>query len=481
MAINAAKGYVVPAGVGVLKGIFGPQFDQNNWPSPAQGMFDTGDGRGAYGAPTDAWNAYRLGYGTLDAPEALQAGMLEARGRYLGGPNNASWSDRWDQWNATDVVGPDGKTLLSPVHQTGLRVGQDYGARGADGQVAGPAGGDIFQGFTWTQNQLRNNPYLDPTNQLAGFRGMAQSSPYAMPNAGDYTSTMQRAQGGPGQADFYGQRGIEQTNALAEANLRQLTRGIDRETEETLATELPGIQHAMEAAGLGRSGAGQLQMQQTMRDVMAQSNRDKQRVMADYTDREANRQAGAINLGSQIGAQGYEGYAGRQGAAALAGLGDTFAANQSRRDSEQAMWQQTMDRENQRYGMDTGNYLTALQAGGQYQLGALEQERLGQSASLQDWLGLQANRNQTQADSLQQYLQTSNAYRGIEQERLNQMLQAGMMPLDLMMRIATGTTAPAGPSPGRPSFWENIGGQAVGGVAQGAGNMMADYMGGFMS
>ena len=480
MAINAAKSYVVPAGVGALKGIFGPEFDQNNWPTPSQGMFSLDD-RGAYGAPTDAWNAQRLGYGVLDAPEALQAGMLEARGRYLGGPNNANWSDRWNQWNATDVVGPDGQTLLSPMHQTGLRVGQDYGVgRDAQGQVAGPAGGDIFQGFTWTQNQLAQNPYLDPTQALGGYRGAMQSSPYGEPDPAQYAAMMSQSAGGPDAADRYGLRGIQQTNDLASTNLRQLSRGIDREAEETLATQLPEIQHAMEAAGLGRSGAGQLQMQGTMRDVMAQANRDKQRTMADYTDREANRQSGAINLASQLGAQGYEGYAGRQGQATMAGLSDQFGMNEANRQGERGLWQQGMEQQNQRYMGDTQNYLQALVQGGQYQNQALEQERLGQQASLQDWLGLQANRNQTQEDSMMQYLGLSNAYRGIEQERLNQQLAAGMMPLDLMMRIATGTTAPSGPQPGQRSFFDQLGGQALGGVAQGAGNAMGDYMAGFM-
>lgn len=518
---NASSAYVVPAGRYLFAGLTGEDPSGTNEWRGALDMFNTGDGRGALGSATDAWNAQRLGYGVLDSPEALQAGLIDARGRYLGGPNQAGWSDRWNQWNATDVTGPDGNTLLSPVHQTGLRVGQDYGVRrDAQGNVAGPIGGDIFQGYSYLRNKLAENPYLDPTNQLGGYRGMMASSPYEKPGAQHYAAAMQRAQGGPDMADAYGQRGltqnqglasstdfdqyglrgIQQTNDINSANLAKLTRGIDREAQESLANRLPEISQAFEAAGLGRSGASQLQMLQAQGDILSQANRDKQRTLADFQEANAGRQANAINLatqqgyggegqkfgalsqamnlGSQIGAQGYEGYAGRQGQAALAGLQDSFTMNEANRAGERSLWQQAMDRQFQQYGQDTQGFLNALQAGGQYQLGTLDAERMGQSSALQDWLGLQANRNQTQSDSLNQYLTLANAQRGIDQDRLNQMLSAGMMPVDMLMRIATGTSAPAGAQGGGTSFWGNALGGVGAGVGQGIGQWLSGAAGG---
>lgn len=518
---NAGSAYVVPGGRYLFHGITGEDPSGNDEWKGADQIFDPGDGRGPFGVANDVWRQQLSGGGVMDAPDALLAGMIESRGRYIGGPNNASWSDRWNQWNNTDVVGPDGNVLFSPVHQTGLRVGQDYGVgRDAQGNVQGPIAGPMFQGYAYMRNALAENPYLDPTQQMGGYRSAMTGSPYGQPNVSDYVSQMQQAQGGPGQADFYGQRGlgqnqalaggtnfdqygmrgIEQTNDINSANLQKLTRGIDREAELTLANQLPEISQAMEAAGLGRSGAGQLQMLQAQQAIMSQANRDKQRTLADFQEANAGRQANAINLatqqgyggegqkfgalsqamnlGSQIGAQGYEGYAGRQGQAAMQGLGDLFAMNEANRGGERALWQQAMDRENQRYGMDTQGFLGALQAGGQYQLGTMDAERMGQSASLADWLALQGNRNQTQADSLNQYLTLSNAYRGIEQDRLNQQLAAGMMPVDMLMRIATGTTAPAGAPGGGTSFWNGAMGGLAAGVGQGAGQWLGGLMGG---
>lgn len=451
MAVNAAKQYVIPSGEYLYRGITGE--DPGGHPQDVTNIFDTGDGRGSFGSARDSWNMSRLGYGVLDAPEALQAGMLEARGRYLGGPNNASWSDRWNQWNATDVTGPDGRTLFSPVHQTGLRVSQNYGARGDDGNPYEASEGDIFNAFKGVRNNLNQDPWLTPTMALAGMRGLNENSPYARPDPRDYVSTMARAQGGPGQADFYGQRGIDQTDELAGANLRQLSRGIDREAQESLANRLPEVQQMMEAAGLGRSGAGQMQMQQAQGDILNQANRDKNRTMADFTDRESGRRAQAINLASQIGAQGYENYAGRQGQAAMQGIGDQFSMNQANRQNEQALWSKQIDNRYSKNQYDQDALLRSLGMSGDQLDRRLTMQDQGQSGALRDWLGLQADRNQTQSSSLNQYLQLADQYRSIEQERRNQMLSAGMLPFDSTMRIATGTTAPSGPAPARTSPW----------------------------
>lgn len=506
---NAASAYVVPTGRYLFAGLTGEDPSGNDEWRGASDIFNTGDPRGPFGSVTDAWNAQRLGLGTLDAPGQLQAALMESTGRYMGGPNNGDWKTRWDQWNATDVTGPDGKTLLSPMHQTGLRVGQSYGARDDQGNPLDPINNGIFQGFAYTQNKLRQNPFLDPTNQLKGYN--AATSGYPMPLVSDYTSAVKNAAGGPGEADVYGQRGLRQvqglagstdfdqyglagidrTNALANKSLRKLTRGIDQEAELTLSNKLPEIQQAMEAAGLGRSGAAQQGMLQAQNEIMAQANRDKQRVLADFEESNANRQAGAINLatqqgfagagqkfgavadamnlGSNIGAQGYEGYAGRMGNAAMAGLGDVFTANEGNRAGARSLWQQAMDRENQRYLGDSGNYLNALQAGGTFANQALEQERLGQSAALQDWFGLQANRDQMRSSSLQEMLTLADQERSIRQQRMNQQLSAGLLPFNTMLQIATGTTGGAPVQYARTDPWSQLASAGIGAIPSLAG------------
>ena len=478
---NAASGYVVPAGRYLFAGLTGEDPSGNNEWRGASNIFDIGDPRGMFGSVTDAWNAQRLGYGTVAAPSGLGMGADEAMRRYAGDPNNGGaggWDQRWRQWNATDTYNPDGTIdLLSPMHATGLRIGQQYGGRDYNGDPIEAGSSDMWNTAKGVRNNLNSDPYLDPGMQLAGLRAMTASSSYGMPNPNDYVSGMRNAIGGPGEADFYGQRGVDQTNALADTNIRQLNRNIDREVELSLGNQLPEISQAMEAAGLGRSGAGQLQLMQANNAAREQGMRDKNRTMADYTDREANRRSSAINLGSQIGAQGYGQYAQQMGQGFLQGQGDLFSANQQGRQNEQALWSQSMQNRFAKNQGDQSALFGMLTNSGAQLNDRMRMEDQGRSMAQADWLALQGNRDQTQQNSLNQMLTLQNAQRQIQQDQLNQMLQAGMMPLDWMGRIATGTTAPSGPAPQNNSFWNsglgrsvgNIGASAVGAYLNGGG------------
>lgn len=470
MAFNPADKYVTPTGIGVYNNLFG----ENQVGGP-QNFFGSGGGlfgSNPFESVKNAWDFQRLGYGIVPGTDQLNAASLLATNRWNNFP------DQWNQWNATDVTGPDGEVLLSPVHMTGLRVSQDYGVdRDAQGNVADPWHSQMFQAGLGIRNNLNSDNWLDPNNQVAGLRGLNASSPYAMPNPNDYLSTMQRAQGGPGQADFYGQRGLTQTQNLDEVNQRQLTRGIDREAQMTLANQLPETMQAMEAAGLGRSGAGQLALMNNQNQILEQANRDKQRTMADYTNQAANRQSAAINLGSQIGAQGYENYAGRQGQAALAGMGDLFNANQTNRNNEQALFGQAMQNRFQKNQGDQNALFQLLGQSGQYTLGGLDAERMGQSQSLQDWMGLQAQRDSQRSSYMNDMLTLSERQRSIEQERINQMIQAGYLPLNLMQTITTGVQGNSGSNGGQTTPWWS---GALNGAAQGAGEGVGGWFGSWM-
>ena len=469
MAFTPADRYVTPTGIGLYNNLFG----EDN-PGGPQNMFDGGGlfGDNPFMSVRNAWDFQRLGLGVVPATDQLNAASYFATNRYMNFP------DQWNQWNATDVVGPDGVTLASPLKQTGLRVSQDYGVnRDQYGNVASPWESEMFQSALGIRNNLNQDRWLDPLNALQGLRDVQGSSAYGMPDTGDYLSVMRDATGGPGAADFYGQRGVDQTNDLASANLRQLSRGIDREAEETLAMQLPEISQAMEAAGLGRSGASQLQMLGAQKDIMSQANRDKQRVMADYTDREANRQAQAINLGSQIGAQGYGQYADRMGQAGLAGLNDLFTATQANRQNEQGLFAQQMQNRLQKNQGDQNALYQMLGQAGQFGLGQLDAERMGQSQALSDWFMMQNQRDSQRSNYMNEMLGLSDRQRSIEQDRINQMMQAGFMPLDLMTRLTTGISGSNYQSPQSAPWWAGALNGAAEGVGEGAAGWMSALMG----
>lgn len=517
MPANAASGYVVPIGSFLGSSIVGGELNgPHGYPQASQGMFNiydqngNVDPRGAFAAPTDAWNALRLGYGTLGAPDALNAGAQEAMNRYLGDPNNGGaggWQQRWDQWNATDAGG-----LLSPMHLNALRMNQGFGGRDAQGNPINPIMSNTNQGFTYMQNLLAQNPDLQTGNILGGYGKAMQGSGFSAPSVADYMSAIQPANGVGAVAnmanngaqailglgndanfDQYGMRGVDMTNAIDTANINRLSKNIDTEAQKTLANQLPQVQQAMEAAGLGRSGAGQMALLQNQAQILAQANRDKQNVMAQYTNENANRAAqainlatqqgyggagqvyggnvGAVNLATQLGAGAQNQWSGLQGNAAMQGLQGLQAFNQIGQQGMSNLYGQTMQNVNQRYGQDTSNYLQSLLGSGQLTNQALGLEAGAQSQAQQDWLGLQANRDQTQQNSLNQALTLANAQRQIAQDRLNQQMQAAMQPYSNMLTIATGTNqnnAPIAP----PNFWQS---SLASGIGSGIGQGVANY------
>lgn len=614
MAYTPGDKYVTPTGIGLFDRIFGGRTQGGPYdPDLGSRGINPGTmfGPDPFAAPSQAWARMMFGQGVAPQTPQLNWASQGSTNRFFGdgtidpasGLPNGGWADRWNQWFGTDVEGPDGNVLLSPLHQTGLRVGQDYGVnRDAQGNVADPWHSEMFQSALGIRNNLNQDPWLHPENVSAGIRALNASSPYARPERGDYLSTMQQATGGPDAADFYGQRGIgqmqgvvggtdfdlygrqgeqalrglnddtdfdqfgrrnmgrvrrlnertdfdqygqrgvDQTNALASANIDSLNRGIDKEAQRTLAFKLPEISQAMEAAGLGRSGAGQLQLQQALNDVLGQANRDKQRTMADYGDREANRQAqainlgtqqgfagqgqkygsminaldrltqqgfagasqeygalanmigqraqlgqqgmlqgmnalgGAINQGSQIGASGYGQYAGQMGQAALAGLGDEFAMNQAYRQNEQGLFSQSMQNRFAKNQGDQNALFQMLGQAGQFGLGQLDAERMGQSAALQDYMNLVNNREGYRSSGLNEMLGLSDRQRSIQQDILNQQMQAGFMPLDLITRLTTGISGSNYQGTSSAPWWAG----ALGGVASGVGQGIGDGAGSWL-
>lgn len=543
MAANAAAGYVVPIGNYLGTGITGGKLKP--YPDAETSMFDIYhqgnlDPRGAFAAPQDAWNLGRTGYGTIAAPDVLNAAAQETQNRYLGDPSTgqAGWSDRWNAWNAgAPQTDPNtGQTYYSPLQLTGERMNQGYGGRDQSGNPINPIMSNTNQGFTYMQNLLASNPDLNTGNIMSGYNQQMQNSPYSAPNLSAYVQAIQPANGVGATAnitnngaqaihalgtqanfdqfgnqlvsgvqglnqgtnfDQYGQRGVDQTNALDTANLQQLTGNIDTSAQQSLANQLQGTQQSMEAMGLGRSGAGQMAMLQNQAQILAQANRDKQSVLADFTNKNADRGAQAINLatqqgyggqGQQFGAMnnalqnqaqlGYGGagqafganvgainaatqygagaqnqWSGLQGQAALQAMQGQQQFNTIGQQGMSNLYGQTMANANQRYGVDTGNYLNSLQGSQQLINQQNQMQANGQSQGLADWLGLQASRDQSQSSSMNNALTTANAQRAIQQDQRNQMMQYAMQPYNNMMTIATGTQPNAAPV-AQPNFWQ---------------------------
>jgi len=92
-------------------------------------------------------------------------------------------------------------------------------------------------------------------------------------------------------------------------------------------------------------------------------------------------------------------------------------------------------------------------------------EEAAQSGALRDYMALVNSRDAYRTNRLNELLGLSGEQRNTEQERLNLMAQYGMLPMNWLMQLVTGTT-PAGAPQGGGFNW----GSLLGGLAPSAAN-----------
>ena len=75
-------------------------------------------------------------------------------------------------------------------------------------------------------------------------------------------------------------------------------------------------------------------------------------------------------------------------------------------------------------------------------------------------------------------LDLTDRQRSIEQDRINQMMQAGFMPLDLMTRLTTGISGSNYQGASSAPWWAGAVQGAANGVGEGVGTWFSDLFGG---
>lgn len=315
--------------------------------------------------------------------------------------------------------------------------------------------------------------------------------------AGDLAPLYEQGQNLEAMGGQYGRRQSEQVAGLQNQGEQDLLRGIDTEAGNTLAQELPEVQAAMEAAGVGRSGSSGFAGGQLAGDIMGQANRDKQRTMAQFADQNMARQAQAFGLEAQLGAgsadqrmgmlgnltsqqmgmMGQESLQNLSGQYGLAGQGlnDMMSSAENTRNRMGNLLGQQYGQSAQLGQMDQDRLMNAGAQGEQFRLGAMGQQDQMQGDALSQMMGMYGMRNDMQNSAEDRVLGQSEHLRGIDQNMLSGMMGMGMMPMDLMMRLATGTSGSGftptsgGGGGGNPFLGQaaGLGGNALAGLLNG--------------
>lgn len=546
---------VYGGGTALLNALFGGNFGSGaNFPGQYPGFFDWAAGPGqdpgqgginlvanmlksrtlGQGvAPNMAWNTQT---GQLYNPGHSQgSGMAsqllgDSAKRFFGGPDSPDWSQNWDHWFATDVTGSDGVTLQSPYDSTGLRLNSDYNKAASQSDPFNTIAGII---------QLGKAEQPNVTEALQFMRGVDATSPYQVRGAQDYASMMRDAQqGGPnvgnvtqqylpqignlatgsaadiGQAGWKGASRVGSTaddyatriGNLGNSYEDKLIRDIDTKAGIDLDNELQGTQAALQAAGLGRSGAGQQALLGAVEKIKGQAARDKISALSDFRNQQAARdtqgwlgaqqiagQGGlsAMDIASRGGLAGMDLYGrglmggmdleaqgvqqrGEQVAQALLqGLGNEFQAGQQYRGAELDMMNQQLQRMQQERMGDKDLLLQGLLGGGDLELRQHAAQDAGQSQALADYMNLFNQRENYRGSMLDELYRGMAGEQGWRQAQTTDMFESMGMPLQLMLNLA----GMSGPATQRPNdFWSTLlgglgnqlgqyGGQALGGYA----------------
>lgn len=473
--------------------LFGDQFDPYDAKSYNKpGLFGPGGmlggtSGGAGGTPDVLGRAQQGGY-VQGVPEGAQ---LALHGAYGGGPNDSS-IERFGRvnndpnspgnWNWSSMFnreGPQGQP--SPMTSAGTRTFQGYGGReGFGGNPVEPYDTGLFKGATGISGYYNADPYMSPG------RSMEDLDPYSQQRANDpYLQN-------PGQAasDVYGirgqlsglgldpndmaQRGVSDITGLSNKYTDQLMRSIDEEANRSLGVQLPEAQAKMQAMGLSDSGPATRIGGDVASDIMKDANRRKIEALTGLTESNLGRQAQAIGqrtgVGAQAGEQAFGEAAGAYGSALgqrAQGLGQIYGTQGDLLKQAQADRQATL-----RQQQDLMQ--RALGGADQSVMQRLGMESQEQSRGLADYQGLWNSAQADRQGKLQEMLGLSDYERSIQQEGLNQQLQYGMLPLNLLMQMISGIQTGGAPNQPRTTpWWQSAGQSLLGGYAGGLGQQAA--------
>jgi hypothetical protein len=268
--------------------------------------------------------------------------------------------------------------------------------------------------------------------------------------------TIQSNAGGQGLAGFAAMTG------LGNSHIRELTEGIDREAQNTLVEQLPEVSAAMQAAGLGRSGANEMKSSGLYRDIMSRANDAKQQTLAQFQEGQLGREASALQQAVGFGAQDEFGRADAMRQGALAGLqGATNIFGQG----VQNVYGKNVSDMDRAAQVALGEGNLALQSN-------LGEAQMGQSG-FEQMQGMHGFTNDMDRQRMFDMLGIGEQERIIEQQRLSQEYDTQMMPLKLMLQMATGSPSSPVREVEGANPWANAGAQigksAVGNIFGGGG------------
>lgn len=275
---------------------------------------------------------------------------------------------------------------------------------------------------------LPGSPYLKGV-QDSGAYGLIDDSMMSMDQLGAGSWAARNL------SDRYARLGAN----IESANYRKMFEDIDEATAGELGQEFDAIAQQMQGAGLGRSGARTAAGARALNAAEKSRQARKEALIQDSAEQKARRMHETL----------------------ITGMGIEDAA---------------MGRELQKYLSDTGLTTQAALTLGDQQLAQQKFLEQLQRGGLDDLYREFSFQDALQQRSYDQEFQQAEMERQFQQQALDQMIAAGMIPMDILMQIGTGVAGGGAGSyrPNAPGISEQLlgsfGQQAIGSLLGGGGS-----------
>lgn len=450
-AVDIAQAVTVPSSALLMKfhyryGVGGMNNGDNDTPAWRAANFNIGTTENFHEAADRIFDLVKLGNGiqALSAQEGYSNSAALARAvggpDPIGGGTSLTAGARFNSWFNLGAVNPTtGASLNLSDRVEGGRQGAGFGGFNTSADYIAPSADALYT--SWATAKATNLSLL--------FTG-----PVAAVDA------LQAEMGADGGASAVEAKVLARitaglnADALNTTAMATLTNNylvtvladINTQLQLSLALDIPDVQAQMEASGLSRSGAGTLAVGALILDATGKANQAKIAAIAQFQEARLNSVADAVKI-SMSNAGQLQGAAVNQiGAAASTWQqlqGEMFGTQLTQSESRFLGNQQNMGT----FNLNMGDLQLKRQQG---------ERQMGENAFNQ-MISFYGAQEQNVSAAMSSLSGAGLSERDLAQQRLNQQMEFGMIPITQMYQLATGVTGTPLGNYGRVEPWTQMG------------------------
>ena len=450
MSVDIAQQVTVPSSALLMKfhyrfGVGSMNEGNGNSPAWKAANFDVGTTENFHEAADRIFTLVKTGGGIegLSTQEGYSNAVALARAvggtDLVGGGTSLSAGARFNSWFSLGAATPTGAALNISDRVEGGRQGAGFGGFDTSANYIAPSSDALYT--SWATAKATNLSLLF-TGPVAAVDALQAE----MGNDGGASAVEAKVSARITAGVNADALNTTAMGTLTNNYLATTLADINTQLQLSLALDIPDVQAQMEASGLGRSGAGTLAVGALILDATGKANQAKIAAIAQFQEARLNSMADAVKVSMSNSGQLQNAAINQIGAAASTWQqlqGEVFGTQLSQSESRFLGNQQNMGT----FNLNMGDLQLKRQQG---------ERQMGENAFNQ-MLTFYGAREQNVSAALSALSGAGLSERDLKQQRLNQQMEFGMIPITQMYQLATGVTGQALGNYGRVEPWTQMG------------------------